>query len=178
MAASDSGLAPVSAVLGEASPLVHLDELAACDLLGDFKRVYVPEVVWAELAHHRPQALRRQGVRLQRVALGEEPDDAFMALVQALSLGEGDQQAIQLARQHAPAVLLTDDAAARLAGEAFSLPVHGTLGLLVRAVRRQQRTPEAVLSLLEQLPQHCSLHLRGDLLASVIEQFQIAHDLQ
>ncbi len=178
MAATEPGGATVSAVLCEASPLIHLDEMGASDLLGDFKRVYVPEAVWAELVTARPAALRRPGLRLQRVALGEEPDAAYLALVQALSLGEGEHQAIQLARQHAPAFLLTDDAAARLAGEAFSLAVHGTLGLLVRAVRRQQRTPEAVLGLLQQLPRQCSLHMRPDLLASVIEQFQIAHDLQ
>jgi hypothetical protein len=34
-----------------------------------------------------------------------------------------------------------------------------------------------VLLLLEGLPGLCSLHLRRDLLASVIEQFKIEHDL-
>ena len=168
---------PLAAVACEAGPLIHLDELEALDLLGDFARVYVPEAVWAELAQRRPQALQRKGVRLQRVTLDEAPDHALLVLVQALSLEGGVPQAVQLARQHAPAFLLVDDCAARLAAEAFSLPAHGTLGLLIRAARSGQRTPQAVLSLLEALPRLCSLRLRRDLLASVVEQVKIEHDL-
>jgi predicted nucleic acid-binding protein len=174
---------PASAVAAGAGPLIHLDELGALDLLGHFGRVYVPEVVWATLLRQRPQAVRGAGVRgasvrLQRVAQTEEPDASFLVLVQALSLGPGLPQAIQLARQHAPATLLTDDPAAWLTAETCALRAHGTLGLLVRAARLGQRSPEVVLGLLEQLHTRCSLRLRSDLLASIIEQFKIAHDLE
>jgi predicted nucleic acid-binding protein len=116
-------------------------------------------------------------VRLVRVAVLEEPDPAFVVLVQALSLDGGLPQAIELTRQHAPAILLTDDAAARLAAEAFSLRAYGTLGVLVRAARRKLRTPEAVVDLLEQVGAHSSLCVRADLLASVVERLKIEHDL-
>lgn len=169
---------PVSAVVCDAGPLIHLDELSALDLLADFAEVLVPDAVWTEVALHRPEALQREGVRLQRITMENEPDAAFLVLVQALSLGAGEQRAIQLARQHAAAILLTDDAAARLAAETFSLRVHGTLGILLRAARRQLRTPETVLGLLERLPEQSTLHVRAELLASVIEQFKAAHGLQ
>jgi predicted nucleic acid-binding protein len=169
---------PASAVAAGAGPLIHLDELGALDLLGQFAWVYVPEAVWATLLWQRPQALRGARARLQRVAQTEEPDVTFLVLVQALSLGPGLPQAVQLARQHAPATLLTDDAAAWLTAETCALTARGTLGLLVRAARLGQRSPEAVLGLLEQLPARCSLRLRSDLLASIVEQFKIAHDLE
>jgi predicted nucleic acid-binding protein len=181
MAKTDTGqapaAAPVPAVLGEAAPLIHLDELDALDLLGDFVQVFVPEAVWAQVLARRAEALHRHGVRLQRVALSREPDDAFLVLVRALSLGAGVQQAIELGRQHAPAILLADDAAARLAARTIGLRVHGTLGVLMRAARLRQRTPEAVLALLERLPSLCSLRLRAGLLDSAIEHFKIEHDL-
>jgi predicted nucleic acid-binding protein len=168
---------PAAAVLCEAGPLIHLDELGALDLLGDFSKVYVPEAVWTEVVARRPGALQGEGARLQRVAMRHEPDDAFLTLVRALSLGLGVQQAIALGRQHAPAVLLSDDAAARLAARTIGLRVHGTLGLLMRAARLGQRTPEAILGLLERLPALCSLRMRAGLLDSAIEHFKIEHDL-
>lgn len=168
---------PRAAVAVEAGPLIHLHELDALDLLQDFARVFVPETVWDELADRRPAVLRRQAMRLQRVALQEAPDPALWVLVRALALNGGFPQAVQLARQHAPACLLADDCAARLAAEAFSLTVHGTVGVLMRAVRCRRRSPQSVLNLLEALPGRCSLRMSRDLLASLIEQFKIEHDL-
>jgi predicted nucleic acid-binding protein len=177
MAKAEPAAAPAGAVLGEAAPLIHLDELGALDLMGAFSQVYVPEAVWAEVVARRAPALRREGVRLQRVAMSREPDEAFRVLVRALSLDTGVQQAFDLARQHAPAVLIADDAAARLAARTVGLRVYGTLGLLMRAARLRQRTPKAVLGLLERLPSRCSLRLRPGLLESAIEHFKIEHDL-
>lgn len=177
MAKADPPAAPVAAVLVETAPLIHLDELGALDLMGAFSQVYVPEVVWAEVVARRPAALRREGVRLQRVSMSREPDEAFLVLVRALSLGAGVQQAFELARERAPAILLADDAAARLAARTVGLRVYGTLGLLMRAARLEQRTPKAVLALLERLPSRCSLRLRPGLLESAIEHFKIEHDL-
>ncbi len=167
----------VSAVVCDAGPLIHLDELAALDLLADFAEVLAPDAVWTEVALHRPEALQREGVRLRRVTMENEPDPAFLVLAQALSLGAGELRAIQLARQSGGAILLTDDAAARLAAETFSLRVHGTLGILLRAARRQLRSAQAILGLLEQLPAKSTLHVRAELLASVVVQFKAAHGL-
>jgi predicted nucleic acid-binding protein len=67
-------------------------------------------------------------------------------------------------------VLLSDDTAARMACQTIHLQTRGTLGLLLRAVRLQLRTTVEVLSILESIPEKSSLHIRPELLKSVIEQ--------
>ncbi|MBI3952231.1 MAG: hypothetical protein HY314_17415 [Acidobacteria bacterium] len=72
--------------------------------------------------------------------------------------------------QHPGAILLTDDAATRLAANQLVMRAHGTLGVLLRAIRRGQRTPEEVLTLLRTLPQRSTLHVRPGLLNAIIDQ--------
>ena len=55
-----------SVVVADAGPLIHLDELDALDVLSDYAAVFVPNAVWLEVQHHRPQALLRTNVNLVR----------------------------------------------------------------------------------------------------------------
>jgi hypothetical protein len=48
--------------------------------------------------------------------------------------------------------------------------IHGTIGILLRAIRRSQRTPAQVLALLQSIPQQSSLHIRADLLEEIKAQ--------
>ncbi len=58
--------------------------------------------------------------------------------------------------------------AARLAAKSLNITAHGTLGLLIRAVRQQLRTPSEVVALLAAIPQQTTLHIRPSLLHDVI----------
>lgn len=170
-------MAATDEVICDAGPLIHLDELSALDLLTDFSAVFVPRDVWAEVERHRPEALSRAGVGLLQTTVQVEADPAVDTLIQTLSLGAGEQAASLLARQHPSALLLTDDAAARLAAEGLDLRVHGTLGILIRAVRRGQRTPQEIVELLGSLPARSSLHIRAEFLASVVSQLRAEYGL-
>ena len=70
------------------------------------------------------------------------------------------------------AILLTDDAAVRLAAKGLSYRVHGSVGILLRAIRRQQRTPQEVLSILRDLPSRSTLYIRPNLLQEIIAQVE------
>ncbi|MBI5652277.1 MAG: DUF3368 domain-containing protein [Chloroflexi bacterium] len=70
------------------------------------------------------------------------------------------------------ALFLTDDAAARLAAEQRGYAVHGTIGLLIRAVRRGLRSAPEILSLLRVLPQRSTLHLRSSLLNAILARLE------
>lgn len=155
-------------VICDAGPIIHLDELNCLDLLADFDPIWVPEAVWCEVTRHRPEALARQTARLTRIKLDLVEQAGFSALVRAFSLDAGEQEALALMRQQPEAILLTDDAAARLVAEQMGMRVHGTLGILVRAVRRSLRTPEQVLSILQSLPQNSTLYIRPGLLDAII----------
>lgn len=58
------------------------------------------------------------------------------------------------------------------------MPAHGTLGILIRAVRRRQLHKLLVLELLPQIPQRSSLHIRPGLLTEIIRQIADTPELE
>jgi len=158
-------------VVCDAGPLIHLDEVGCLDLLADFQAILVPEQVKSEVARHRPAALEASSNRLfVPVTISAEPQ--FQALVRAFSLAAGEQAALSLVGRHPEAVLLTDDAAARLSAKALGFRTHGSLGVLLRAIRVGRRTRAAVLTILRELPSRSTLHVKASLLQEIIQQVE------
>src|SRR5205823_2608115 len=81
----------------------------------------------------------------------------------------GEEEALRLMQQFTEATLLTDDAAARLVARQLGHDVHGTIGILVRAIARRLRSKKQVLNLLRAIPQRSTLFLKKDLLNSITE---------
>ncbi|OGW02778.1 MAG: hypothetical protein A2889_06780 [Nitrospinae bacterium RIFCSPLOWO2_01_FULL_39_10] len=67
---------------------------------------------------------------------------------------------------------MTDDAAARLAGEELGYKVHGTIGIILRAIRKKMRTPKDVIELLNRIPKETTLFLRPALLEKIIQKVE------
>lgn len=157
-------------VVCDAGPLIHLDEVGAIDLLADFPVILVPHAVWVEVERNRPSALEHPDLTLRRISpqLPEPPE--LEALAQVLSLHTGEWEALRVALENRPGLLLTDDTAARLAAASLGIATHGTLGILIRAIRRQQRSKQEIIDALQSLPTHSTLHLKRSLLDEVIDQ--------
>src|SRR5881392_1793821 len=107
-----AALDPSPLVVCDAGPLIHLDEFNSVDLLGSFAVIYVPEAVWQEVQRHRPTALRRRRVRLNRVEVVPTATQELASLIQAFSLDAGEEEAFRLMQRFPDAILLTDDGAA------------------------------------------------------------------
>ena len=159
-------------VICDAGPLIHLDELYCLSLLDDFNAILIPAQVWQEVTRHRPEALAKFGPSFQSVNIVLSSDPSFQTLAQSLSLDIGEQAALSLLARHPQAIFLTDDAAARLAAATIGYRVHGTIGILIRAIRRQQLTRDTVLALLRQLPMQSTLHIRSSLLEEIIARLE------
>jgi predicted nucleic acid-binding protein len=159
-------------IVCDAGPIIHLDELGCLDLLSDFGSILVPEGVWKEVVRHRPGALEQDIVQFARTSVSLPQDSKLTTLIRAFALDAGEQEALALMVQQPTAILLTDDAAARLVADQLGMRVHGTIGVLLRAIRREQRTPAQVLDLLHQLPQRSTLYIHPNLLKQIIEQVQ------
>jgi predicted nucleic acid-binding protein len=69
-------------------------------------------------------------------------------------------------------IFLTDDAAARLAAASIGYHAHGTMGILIRSIRRHQRKKEEVLSILKNLPTRSSLFIKPSLLQEIIDRVE------
>lgn len=156
------------AVIVDAGPLIHLDELDCLDLLSDVAPLIVPEQVWGEVIRHRPDLDPSRVSGLSIISGVFTPSERLLIFVDTLGLDAGETAALALAEQQTPRMFLTDDSAARFAAEAQGLRVHGTVGLIVRAVRRGLRSRSEVLALLSGIPDRSSLHLSCRLLDEVI----------
>ena len=159
-------------IVCDAGPLIHLDELGSLSLLSDFEPLLVPGQVWQEVAQHRPQALSSSDAHLRRVDVVISVAPPFQTLIQSLSLDLGEQAALTLMQNYPRAIFLTDDAAARLAAMTLRYRVHGSIGILIRAIRRGQRTRDEVIMILRELPNRSTLHVRPRLLQEIIDTLE------
>ncbi len=160
----------------DAGPLIHLDELDSLDLLAEF-RVWVPDAVWHEVERHRPGVLTHPRVHCERRVIVRPIAPSLSALSNALLLDAGEVEALAIMAGVPKALFLTDDAAARLAAEQLGYRVHGSIGILLRAIRRGQLTPAEALARLQDIPLRSSLHIRPGLLADVISQVRHEYSL-
>jgi len=167
---------PLARIITDAGPLIHLDELDSLSLLADFPVILVPNPVWEEVRRHRPQALSGDQCRLEHQDIGSSADPELEALFSAFALDAGEKGALLCLRAQPGAILLTDDAAARLAAKTLGFQVHGSIGILLRAIRRGQRTRSEVLTLLRELPRRSTLHIRPSLLQEIIEELESSND--
>ncbi len=155
----------------DAGPLIHLSELDALDVLSDLETMRVSNTVWDEVTAHQPQALKHTKVSFQRI-VAPTPSSELQALALAFALDRGEIESLSLMEKYPTAMFLTDDAAARLVAEQRGYRVHGTIGLLIRSVRRGQRKSVDILGLLRILPQRSTLFMRQDVLQNIIEQLE------
>jgi predicted nucleic acid-binding protein len=161
-----------SSVVCDAGPVIYLDELDCLSLLKDFDPVLIPSQVCQEIAYHRQGALRISGLLFQEIEVAISADPKFQFLVQSLSLDFGEQAALSLMQNYPDAIFLTDDAAARLAASNLGYRVHGTIGILLRSIRRKQKSTEEVVVILHNLPHQSTLHIRSQLLEEIIVRLE------
>lgn len=158
-------------VVIDAGPIIHLDELGCLDLLADFPSLHTTKTVWAEVVFHRPSLLPEALPTLRLHGLGPRslpPDLSAQAV--AFDLDAGELSALRLMAELTAQVLLCDDAAARLVAESRGHRVHGTVGVIVRAMRRGLRRKHEVRALLQSIPERSALHLTPSLLREVCQR--------
>jgi predicted nucleic acid-binding protein len=151
-------------VICDSGPIIHLDELDCLDLLNDFKEIILPATVTKEIKRNRKLALEK--IRRKFIELpGKKPrNEQLLTMCQVFSLDIGEIEALAVLEKYSNAMFLTDDAAARLVAERMGFKVHGTIGLLVRSIRRRQRKPLDVLKILSDIPNKSTLYLKTSLL--------------
>lgn len=163
-----------SPVVCDAGPVIHLDELGCLDLLTDFVPLLLPRQVWREVTRHRAQLTDGDIPGMTIVDVPGAASAKLSALSDSLALHGGERAALTLIERAGARLLLCDDGAARLAAESLGVEVHGTIGVIIRSIRRQMRTREQVVAVLRELPHRSTLHLSSQLLKTVIAQVEIS----
>lgn len=161
----------------DAGPIIHLDELENLDLISDFHPLIISKSVQIEVTKHRQNALHHPGIVFKVIDIISPPEPRLLILSKALSLNKGEMESLSLIQENPDAIFLTDDAAARLAGEELGYKVHGTIGIILRAIRKKMRTPKDVVELLNRIPKETTLFLRPALLEKIVKKVEKEYSL-
>ena len=157
-----------SRVVCDSGPIIHLDELKCLHLLEDFQEILISDTVYNEIRRHRPLEIKKSKLPFV-LSPGKIPvNELLFTLCQIFSLDAVETEALALMEQNPQAIFLTDDASARMVAEQLGFKVHGTMGILVRSIRRGQRKAEEVLRILKEVPSQTTLHIRLSLLDEII----------
>ncbi len=168
MAKSDSKITAIC----DAGPIIHLDELGSLELISDIHSLIISKTVHTEIIKHRPKALQHTGVTLKIVDIISSPEPQLLVLSKALLLDKGELESLSLMQENHEAIFLTDDSAARLVAEELGYKVHGTIGLILRAIRKKVKVPEEVIKLLKEIPMKTTLFIRPVLLEEIIQKVE------
>lgn len=146
-------------VVLDAGPLIHLDELNCHRVLEGFEKLLIPSAVWNETLRHRPLLTLSQIPRAQIADPRGLPPVNLAAANPVAELHLGEIAALTLLHEAGGGLLLSDDDAARRTAEALGYSVSGTLGLLLRGVRRNLITSDEVRAIARDLPARSTLHV-------------------
>jgi len=155
-------------VICDAGPIIHLDELSCLDLLSDFQEIILSGKVSEEIKRYRPSALKREGLSFTTLTQNISPDELLLTICRIFALDAGETEVLALMQQNPQAMFLTDDASARLAAYQMGFRVHGSIGILIRSIRRGHRDPEETVRILAEIPLKSTLHIKPALLKEII----------
>lgn len=125
-------------VIADSGPLIALARVDRLEILNQlFSQVVIPEAVREECLAISCVDSERIRQALSEGKLGVEPvAETALPLALSRSLGKGEIEAIQLARQHGNALLILDDALARKQAKKCGLAYIGVVRLLAEAEQR------------------------------------------
>jgi len=164
-------------VVCDAGPIIHLDELGCLDLLSDFQEIFLSDTVWKEIKQYRPSALSKTTIPIIRSPAKLPSNEPLLTMCRIFSLDAGETEALSLMEQIPDAMFLTDDAAARIVAKQLGYNVHGTIGILVRAIRRSQMSLKEVLDILTDIPLKSSLYIRLSLLEDIQKKIKSSFNI-
>lgn len=101
---------------------------------------------------------------------------ALQVHAQVLPLHSGEVAALRVAVGHPGAILLTDDAAARLAARSLDIRVHGTLGILAAVDTPPETLQRPSRGAARRLPHRSTLHVKAGLLEDYIRAVEQVGD--
>lgn len=121
-------------IIADSSPLISLALIKQVSVLEHlYREVRVPTAVYDEVSRNDKPCSRELKQFLQGKTIRVKNTMAVDILLS--DLGTGEAEAIVLALEHQPAMLLIDDLKARKLAKMKGLNIIGTLGILLKAKR-------------------------------------------
>tara|TARA_B100000315_G_C14219120_1_gene425617 strand:+ start:56 stop:553 length:498 start_codon:yes stop_codon:yes gene_type:complete len=157
-----------SKVVSNTGPLIHCSEIQVGELFLIWKNILIPQEVKKELT-----SLQVKGPWITKVrvmGLQGKSKDYAKALENKFNLDAGESAALALVTQEHASVFFTDDLDARTVAGLYNIPVHGTLGILMRIFREGKLSKENTIEKIKELHQKSSLYITSDIISYAIKE--------
>jgi predicted nucleic acid-binding protein len=164
----------MAVVISDASPLICLSALRQLDLLRLlYGSVLVPEAVWQEVTR-APSFISSNTpiAATDAKAAGwlkvSTPTNRPLVIQLETTLDPGEAEAIALAVENKPCLLLIDERDGRQVARALGVQMTGTLGILLRA--KSTGHMAAIEPLIKELIQHHNFRLHSGLVERILAE--------
>lgn len=158
-------------IVCDTGPIIHLDELDCLNLLADFKEIFLSVSVVEEIKKHRPFALNVK-LPFRILPAHRISNESLATMCRLFALDRGETESLLIMESHPDAIFLTDDASARMVAERMGFRVHGTVGVIVRAIRCGRKSPEEVLAIIGSIPLRSTLFIKSVLLTEIEDRIK------
>jgi predicted nucleic acid-binding protein len=118
------------AAVCDAGPLIHLGEIGRAGLLAQFSPLLIPQRVWNEA-----RSFVRPADLITEVVAVSNSDRESTARRACGKLDAGEIDCLSVCLRESSLLFLTDDLSARKEAARLGVPVHGSVGIIVRACR-------------------------------------------
>jgi len=150
----------------DAGPFIHLSEVRQLDLLSLFHRILTTHEVAEEL----------KGLKLPEQALltdlKPKSKDFAKYVMEKYNLDLGEATSIALCRQEQVKLFFTDDMDARETSHALGFEAHGTLAIVLRAMKEKILSKKGTIEAVEALYKKSSLFLTKDLVDWIMKEIE------
>lgn len=138
-------------IVTNTTPLILFGKRSALEILiKQFEKILVPKTVLSEvlLKHNSPEALAlKKAIEVGKIQIKEIK---INPLIKPLNLGDGEKEAISLAAEN-KCMLLTDDDKAREYAGILKIETHGSLYVLLKAVKMKLITKSKSKQILDDM---------------------------
>ncbi|MEK6909130.1 MAG: DUF3368 domain-containing protein [Nanoarchaeota archaeon] len=146
-------------------PIIHLTEISFIDALEIFSSIFTSKEVIDELLKYKIGLPKK--VKLKN--LSHSSKDMVKLFTNKYNLDIGESSAIALALQEKINYFITDDLDARIVAKDYSLEVHGTIGIVLRAFRQKIIDKKTTINKINELYNQSSLFITKDLVNNVLK---------
>ena len=151
----------------DTGPLIHLHEIQSISLVSLIKKPCTTQEVKEETVHY----MNHFPNKINIIHLKKESRDFATYLMEKFVLGIGETTAIALAKQEKIALFFTDDLDARTVATHFGFKTHGTIGIILRALKNKLLTKKQAEEKIQAIGSS-SLFITKDLIAWTLKEIQ------
>lgn len=157
----------MASAVADAGPLIHLSEIGQLRLLNQFSPLVVPERILAEVRSVRSLA----SIRITRVRVTASSRRRLSVAIRD-RLDSGELDCLAFCREQTKVIFLTDDLDAREAAQRMGIETHGSVGIIVRAVRSGLINRSEATAALRLMDSTSSLFITRQIIEMAIERLR------